>query len=112
MDVQPIPLDMDPFQAFLNIVMSTLSGGLIGLSRGVKCCPPGGNIPVATAVPVMKGGMKGGNMANELTNFNLQIGDMGWRPFDIYSNNVDLCERIFNVSNIMIYKMMIKMEKL
>ena len=30
--------DMDPFQAFLNIIMSTLSGGLIGLSRGVKCC--------------------------------------------------------------------------
>lgn len=80
--------DMDPFQAFLNIVMSTLSGGLIGLSRGVKCCPPGGNLPVATAVPVMKGGMKGGNVANELTKFNLQIGDMGWKPFDIYSNNI------------------------
>jgi len=80
--------DLDPFQAFLNIVMSTLSGGLIGLSRGVKCCPSGKSMPVATAVPVMKGGMKGGNMANELTNFNLQIGDMGWRPFDIYSNNV------------------------
>ena len=51
--------DMDPLQAFLNIVMSTISGGLIGLSRGVKCCPPGGSIPVAKAVPVMKGGMKG-----------------------------------------------------
>jgi len=80
--------DMDPFQAFLNIVMSTISGGLIGLSRGVKCCPPGGKLPVATAVPVMKGGMKGGNVANELTKFNLQIGDMGWKPFDIYSNNI------------------------
>ena len=39
--------DMDPFQAFLNIIMSTLSGGLIGLSRGVKCCP---KIPTATAI--------------------------------------------------------------
>ena len=26
---------MDPFQAFLNIVMSTISGGLIGLSSAV-----------------------------------------------------------------------------
>ena len=79
--------DMDPFQAFLNIIMSTLSGGLIGLSRGVKCCP---KIPTATPVaqPIHKGGMKGGNMANKLTKFNLQIGDTGWKPFDIYSNNI------------------------
>ena len=77
--------DMGTFQAFLNIIMSTLSGGLIGLSRGVKCCP---KIPTATARPVYEGGGKGGNIANELTEFNLQIGGTGWKPFDIYSNNI------------------------
>jgi len=76
---------MDPFQAFLNIIMSTLSGGLIGLSRGVKCCP---TIPKTNTK--YKGGMKGGggDMVNELTKFNLQIGGKGWKPFDIYSNNI------------------------
>ncbi len=77
--------DMDPFQAFLNIIMSTISGGLIGLSRGVKCCP---KLPVATAVPVQSGGMKGGNSSNPLTKFNLQIGDTSWKPFDIYSRDI------------------------
>jgi len=69
--------DMDPFQAFLNIIMSTLSGGLIGLSRGVKCCPK-------TQTPIQTGG----NMANELTKFNLQIGGSRWKPFDISSDDI------------------------
>ena len=63
--------DMDPFQAFINIIMSTLSGGLIGLSRGVKCCKNRGeNLPVAQAIPVATRAdkkMKGGGFVNELT---------------------------------------------
>ena len=72
--------DMDPFQAFLNIVMSTLSGGLIGLSRGVRCCPS----TSLRRARFMRGGMKGGNIANELTKFKLD----GWKPFDIYTDNI------------------------
>jgi hypothetical protein len=71
--------DMDPFQAFLNIVMSTLSGGLIGLSRGVKCCKKKDR-------PIYRGG--GSGFASELTKFNLQIGDKAWKPFDINSNDI------------------------
>ena len=67
--------DMDPFQAFLNIIMSTLSGGLIGLSRGVKCCKK----------KPMKGG---GNKDDPLAKFNLRIGVNEWKPFDMHSNNI------------------------
>lgn len=77
--------DMDPFQAFLNIIMSTVGGGLIGLSRGVKCCPKKDNIVQNGG---MKGGMKGGNAPNPLSKFSLQIGETSWKPFDIYSKDI------------------------
>ena len=71
--------NMDPFQAFLNIIMSTLSGGLIGLSRGVKCCDKKSpNNPF----------MKGGGTSNALTKIKLQIGGVPWKPFDIYSKDI------------------------
>ena len=82
--------NMDPITAFINILMSVFSDGLLGLARGVKCCkkdkiPTMEGTPIVKATPIMKGG---GTSDNGFSNINLQFGDMGWKPFDIHSDNI------------------------
>ena len=90
---------MDPITAFINILMSVAADGLLGLARGMKCCgkdlPTATGIPIVKATNVMKGGakgntttMKGGFKGDGISNINVQFGDMGWKPFDVYSNDI------------------------
>lgn len=86
-----------PFQAFMNILMSITGEGLIGLSRGLKCCKPteGGMLAPKNSIynKNQRGGGKiqtGGDssIANEIENINIRWGATMWRPFDIQGKNI------------------------
>lgn len=76
---------MDPVKAFLNIIMSFLADGLIGLSKGMECCDgskkmSGGDLNKANKD--LKGVKSHKSMAS---NINLNFGGESWKPFDVTS---------------------------
>lgn len=89
-----------PFQAFLNILMAVTGEGLIGLSRGVKCCKPTKGGMIAPPNSVYRGGRKkqtgggkiqtGGNssIGDEISNISIQWGGSAWKPFDIHGKKI------------------------
>jgi|TARA_B110000483_G_scaffold184623_1_gene218395 hypothetical protein len=85
---------MSPLTAFWNILLSFMGNGLVGMSRGMKCCPKESRMEKR-----MRGGgrskrpnitQRGGDeeRGDILSNTSLTWGDDEWKPFDIYSNKI------------------------
>lgn len=88
---------MSPLTAFSNIIMSVIGNGLVGMSRGVKCCPDENNPkrpkPMKGGGQVQRGGDrqtkgKQEDVGDIISNISFQWGDDDWKPFDIYSDNI------------------------
>jgi hypothetical protein len=98
---------MSPLTAFWNILLSFMGNGLVGMSRGMKCCPKearmervgasstirrkGQNAKVGHSKrqKVQRGGDKDKEECGDiLSNTSITWGDDEWKPFDIYSNKI------------------------
>lgn len=93
---------MSPLTAFWNILLSFMGNGLVGMSRGMKCCPKearmervgagrrpmGGGGHSKRSKVVQRGGGDEEECGDILSNTSLTWGDDEWKPFDIYSNKI------------------------
>jgi hypothetical protein len=91
---------MSPLTAFWNILLSFMGNGLVGMSRGMKCCPKKEARMGRVGAGIREGHSKrskvqrgGGNKGEEecgdiLSNTSFTWGDDEWKPFDIYSNKI------------------------
>lgn len=88
---------MSPLTAFWNILLSFMGNGLVGMSRGMKCCPKEARMEkrkihrggYSKRSKVQRGAGKDEEECGDiLSNTSLTWGNDEWKPFDIYSNKI------------------------